>query len=65
MPKMKTHRGAAKRFKVTGRGKYLRRKAFKSHLLEGKSPSRRRRLGQVAQVNKSEQDRVARMLPYS
>jgi large subunit ribosomal protein L35 len=34
MPKMKTHRGAAKRFKVTGSGKLMRRKAFKSHILE-------------------------------
>ena len=43
MPKMKTHRGAAKRFKVTGTGKIMRRKAFKSHILEKKSPARKRR----------------------
>jgi large subunit ribosomal protein L35 len=44
MPKMKTHRGAAKRFKVTGSGKITRRKAFRSHLLEKKSSKRTRRL---------------------
>ena len=48
MPKMKTHRGAAKRFKTTGSGKLLRRQAFRSHLLEKKSSKRTRRLqGQV------------------
>ena len=50
MPKMKTHRGAAKRFKVTGTGKILRRKAFRAHLLEKKSSRRTRRLGRVAEV---------------
>ena len=45
MPKMKTHRGAAKRYKVTGSGKIRRRKAFRSHLLEKKSSRRTRRLG--------------------
>ena len=43
MPKMKTHSGAKKRFKVTGSGKILRRRAMKSHLLEKKSPKRKRR----------------------
>ena len=45
MPKMKTHRGAAKRFKVTGTGKIMRRKAFRSHILEKKPSKRTRRLG--------------------
>ncbi len=49
MPKVKTHRGAAKRFKLTGSGKLMRRQAFRSHLLEKKSSRRTRRLhGEVA-----------------
>jgi large subunit ribosomal protein L35 len=44
MPKMKTHKGAAKRFSVTGRGKVRRLKAFKSHILTKKSAKRKRRL---------------------
>ena len=42
MPKMKTHKGTAKRFRVTGTGKIVRGKAFKSHILEKKSPKRKR-----------------------
>jgi len=42
MPKMKTHKGTAKRFKLTGTGKIKRAKAFKSHILEKKSPKRKR-----------------------
>ena len=49
MPKMKTHRGAAKRFKVTGSGKITRRKAYKNHILEKKTPKRKRQLrGDIA-----------------
>ena len=44
MPKMKTHRGAAKRFKRTGTGKLMRRKGYLNHILEKKSPRRKRRL---------------------
>ncbi|MEO5568049.1 MAG: 50S ribosomal protein L35, partial [Gemmatimonadaceae bacterium] len=44
MPKMKTHKGAKKRFKVTGSGKVKRMRAFKSHILTKKSPKRKRRL---------------------
>ena len=44
MPKMKTHKGAAKRFSVTGTGKVKRNKAFKSHILTKKSPKRKRNL---------------------
>ena len=50
MPKMKTHRGAAKRFKVTGSGKLMRRKAFRNHILEKKSSKRKRRLGREAEI---------------
>jgi large subunit ribosomal protein L35 len=62
MPKMKTHRGAAKRFKLTGSGKIMRRKAFKNHILEKKSPKRKRRLGREAEVTGGDRDRVERLL---
>jgi large subunit ribosomal protein L35 len=62
MPKMKTHRGAAKRFKVTGTGKIVRRKANRSHLLEHKPTRRTRRLGREAEVVGREKKRVERML---
>ncbi|TMK82587.1 MAG: 50S ribosomal protein L35, partial [Actinobacteria bacterium] len=50
MPKMKTHRGAAKRFKVTATGKILRRRAFRNHILEKKPSKRTRRLARPAEV---------------
>ena len=62
MPKMKTHRGAAKRFKITGTGKILRRKAYRHHLLEHKPSSRTRRLGREAEVVGGDKKRVKRML---
>jgi large subunit ribosomal protein L35 len=46
MPKMKTHKGAKKRFKITGSGKVKRMRAFKSHILTKKSPKRKRKLRQ-------------------
>ncbi len=64
MPKMKTKRGAAKRFKATASGKIKRRKGWKSHLLEWKSPKRRRRLRQSALVSKEDARRIKRLLPY-
>ncbi len=64
MPKMKTHRGAAKRFTKTGTGKIRRRKAFLSHILTKKSPKRKRSLGQITQVSKGDARVIARMLPY-
>ena len=51
--KMKTHRGAAKRFKLTGTGKVKRRRAFKSHILTKKDPKRKRRLRQASAVKTS------------
>ena len=54
MPKMKTHKGTAKRFRVTGNGKIVRGKAFKSHILEKKSPKRKRGFRQETQVAKSD-----------
>ena len=55
MPKMKTHRGAAKRFKRTGTGKLRRRQANKNHILEKKSPKRKRQLRGPAPVAKSDE----------
>jgi large subunit ribosomal protein L35 len=62
MPKMKTHKGAAKRFKVTGSGKITRRKAFKNHILEKKSPKRKRNLSKTTEVVGGDRDRVERLL---
>ena len=62
MPKMKTHRGAAKRFKITGTGKIRRRNAYRDHLLEHKPSSRTRRLGREAEVIGGDKKRVKRML---
>ncbi len=62
MPKMKTHRGAAKRFKVTGTGRVLRRKAFRSHLLEKKASKRTRRLARGAEITGGDRDQVKRLL---
>jgi large subunit ribosomal protein L35 len=63
MPKMKTHRGAAKRFKKTGSGKIKRYRAYASHLLEKKSPRRKRRLRQSTTVSAADSKRVQRLLP--
>jgi large subunit ribosomal protein L35 len=62
MPKMKTHRGAAKRFKKTGTGKVKRGHAFTSHILTKKSPKRKRQLRQSALIAKSDLKRVKRLL---
>ena len=62
MPKMKSHRGAAKRFKVTGSGKIMRRKAFMNHILEKKSSVRTRRLSREAVVSKGDQSQVKKLL---
>ena len=64
MPKMKTKRGAAKRFKATASGKIKHRKGWKSHLLEWKSPKRRRRLRKSVLVSGEEARRIKRLLPY-
>ncbi|GAW92291.1 50S ribosomal protein L35 [Calderihabitans maritimus] len=65
MPKMKTHRGAAKRFKLTGKGKVKRAKAFKSHLLEKKSAKRKRKLRQGGLVSAADRRRIRKLLPYA
>jgi len=62
MPKMKTHSGAKKRFKVTGKGKLKARHAMTSHMLEHKSPKRKRRLSNDFDVAKPDAKRVKRLL---
>ncbi|WP_025274297.1 50S ribosomal protein L35 [Haloglycomyces albus] len=62
MPKMKSHSGAKKRFKVTGSGKVMRRKANKNHLLEHKNSKRKRNMSGRTQVDKSNQKQVDRLL---
>ncbi len=62
MPKMKTHRGAAKRFKTTGSGKLMRQKANLRHILEKKPAKRKRRLRGDFEVAKGDAARINRML---
>lgn len=64
MPKMKTNRGAAKRFKATGSGKIRRSKAFTSHILTSKSSKRKRNLRQSGLIDAADTKAVKRMLPY-
>ncbi|AET65871.1 ribosomal protein L35 [Desulfosporosinus orientis DSM 765] len=64
MPKMKTHRGAAKRFKKTGTGKIVRNHAFTSHILEKKSPKRKRNLRKSTVMHKSDAKRIASIVAY-
>ncbi len=64
MPKMKTNRGAAKRFKCTGSGKVARRKAFTSHILTKKSTKRKRSLRQGAIVDATNAPGIKRLIPY-
>lgn len=64
MPKLKTRKSAAKRFQKSGSGKFLRRKAYKNHLLEHKTTARKARLSTKAVVDERDADNVRRMLPY-
>jgi large subunit ribosomal protein L35 len=64
MPKLKTHRGAAKRFKRTKRGKFLRGSAFKQHILTSKTRKRKRTLKGTTTVADVDAAKLARMLPY-
>ena len=61
-PKMKTHRGAAKRFKVTGTGKIRRRKSHNNHILEKKSPKRKRQYRRDGEVSAADRSQVRRQL---
>lgn len=65
MPKLKTHRGAAKRFKVTASGRVKRGQAFKSHILSKKTRKRKRKLDMQTMVSDADQPRIRRMLPYA
>ena len=65
MPKMKTNRAAAKRFRRTKSGKFKRSKAFAKHLFTGKSAKRRRNLRKGTLISDGDLDRVKRMLPYA
>ena len=62
MPKMKTHSGAKKRFKKTSTGKLRGRHAYSSHILEKKSPKRKRQMANPRPIAKSDQPRVRKLL---
>jgi large subunit ribosomal protein L35 len=64
MPKLKTHKGAAKRFKVTGTGKVKRGRSHLRHILTSKSKKRKRNLGSPALVSDGDKRKVRRMIPY-
>jgi large subunit ribosomal protein L35 len=64
MPKLKTRKAAAKRFRRSGSGKIMRRKAFKNHLLQHKTAKRKSRLSKPAVVNERDAENVELMLPY-
>jgi large subunit ribosomal protein L35 len=64
MPKLKTRKAAAKRYKVTGSDNFLRRHAYKGHLLMKKSNKQKRKLSQKICVNKSDTKAIKLMLPY-
>ncbi|WP_123054339.1 50S ribosomal protein L35 [Clostridium sp. JN-1] len=64
MPKMKTKRSAAKRFKVTGTGKLKRSKAFKSHILTKKSAKTKRNLRKAGYVSSTQEKTMKELMPY-
>ena len=63
MPKMKTNRGAAKRFSKTGTGRIKRRQSFKNHILTKKSPKRKRQLRHGTLIAHADEESVRRMIP--
>ena len=65
MPKMKSNSGAKKRFKITKNGKIIKANSGKSHLLEKKSPKRKRGLRGIKQVDDSDKKKIKKMLPYA
>ncbi|MDH3973666.1 MAG: 50S ribosomal protein L35 [Deltaproteobacteria bacterium] len=65
MPKMKTNRGTAKRFKVTGTGKIKRQKANTNHILTKKAQKRKRQLGHDGLVAESDKKSISRLIPYA
>jgi large subunit ribosomal protein L35 len=64
MPKIKTNRGAAKRFKVTGTGKIKRKKAFLRHILTSKTTKSKRRLRKSTLVSEPEAKQIKKLIPY-
>ena len=64
MPKLKTKRAAAKRFRVTGTGKLKRNKAYKSHILTKKTTKRKRNLRKAAMTDKTNEKNMKKILPY-
>ncbi|MCR4287341.1 MAG: 50S ribosomal protein L35 [Deltaproteobacteria bacterium] len=64
MPKLKTHKGAAKRFKITATGKIKRRKAGTRHLLTSKSKGSKRVMRKAATISKTHADSIKKLLPY-
>jgi large subunit ribosomal protein L35 len=64
MPKLKTRKAAAKRFRATGTGKIVRRKAFKNHLLEHKTTDKKRKFSKMVLVDERDAQNVRLMLPY-
>ena len=63
MPKIKTHKGSAKRFKFTGNGKIRRRKAYSNHLFASKTAKQKRNLRKSALVDETNENRLRRLLP--
>ena len=64
MPKLKTHRGAAKRFKKTASGRFKRGKAYRSHILTHKSSKRMKQLRKGGMVHETNEDGINKLLPY-
>ena len=65
MPKLKTHSGAAKRFKKTGTGKFKRGQSKMRHILTWKATKTKKKLGRIVLVSEADTAKVARMLPYA
>jgi len=64
MPKLKTHRGAAKRFSITGKGKVKRSRAYASHILTSKTAKRKRHLRKASILDKRDTAGIKRLIPY-
>ena len=65
MPKMKTHKGAKKRFKITGTGKVMRQHASRRHLLSSKSAKRKRHMAKSAEVDTTDTARIKMNMPFA
>ena len=65
MPKLKSNRGAAKRFKVTANGKIKRSKAYANHILTKKTTKRKKNLRKAGYIDRADASRISRLIPYS